>query len=168
MEEKDIERYNIFGDTQNNNVNPLPQQNNLNETVDANQVWPNQDFTNTPNPADLLKKDIENSSNINTQNTNYGVNIEQSSNVENSNINPTNVQTKQNVSSNKANQDKLNVSQENISIKSTNVQQSNVKESPKENKNGYKESKSNVFIIVIFILLALFIIFLPQLSSFIK
>lgn len=166
MEEKDIERYNIFGDTQNNNVNPLPQQNNLNGTVDANQVWPNQDFTNTPNPADLLKKDIENSSNINTQNTNYGVNIEQSSNVENSNINPTNVQTKQNVSSNTSNQDKLNVSQENI--KSTNVQQSNVKESPKENKNGYKESKSNVFIIVIFILLALFIIFLPQLSSFIK
>ena len=34
--------------------------------------------------------------------------------------------------------------------------------------NTYKESKSNVFIIVIFVLLALFIIFLPQLSSFIK
>ena len=33
MEEKDIERYNIFGDTQNNNVNPLPQEtaNNMNQ-----------------------------------------------------------------------------------------------------------------------------------------
>ena len=104
MEEKDIERYNIFGDTQNNNVNPLPQQSNLNGTVDANQVWPNQDFTNTPNPADLLKKDIENSENISIQNTNYGVNMEQSSlnqmNVENNNINTTNVQTIQNSSNN--------------------------------------------------------------------
>lgn len=172
MEEKDIERYNIFGDTQNNNVNPLPQQSNLNGTVDANQIWPNQDFTNTPNPADLLKKDIENSENISTQNTNYGVNMEQSSlnqmNVENNNINTTNVQTIQNSSNNTVDQSNSNVSQENINTQSTSVQQNNVKESPKENKNGYKESKSNVFIIVIFVLLALFIIFLPQLSSFIK
>ena len=140
--------------------------------MDANQVWPNQDFTNTPNPADLLKKDIENSENISIQNTNYGVNMEQSSlnqmNVENNNINTTNVQTIQNSSNNTVDQSNSNVSQENINTQSTSVQQNNVKESPKENKNGYKESKSNVFIIVIFVLLALFIIFLPQLSSFIK
>ena len=106
------------------------------------------------------------------QNTSYGINMEQSSlnqmNAENSNINTTNVQTIENSSNNAVDQAKENVSQENINTQSVNVQQNNVKESPKENKNGYKESKSNVFIIVIFILLALFIIFLPQLSSFIK
>ena len=180
MEERDIERFNILNNQENNFNNTSSQQQNVVNGVqqtntNVNQIWPDAQFYQTPNPADLLKNDI-NETDLNNFSNNQSTfsdttfkqpemssvmnqgNVSQSEKVTTDSNIPTNIQQVQNNSS--------QVEQSNINVGQS-VKEQNIKEVKKIN-NGYKEKSNSAFIIIVFILLALVIIFLPQISDFIK
>lgn len=179
MEEKDIERFNILNNQENNFNNISSQQQNMVNGVQqtntgVNQIWPDAQFYQTPNPADLLKKDID-ESNLNDFSNNQSAFSNNTSeqqvmpNVENHDFieQPTQVTTDSNVQSIQNNSSQVEqTNNENITVQQP-IQEQNVKESKKIN-NGYKEKSNSIFIIIVFILLALVIIFLPQISNLIK
>lgn len=179
MEEKDIERFNILNNQENNFNNISSQQQNMVNGVQqtntgVNQIWPDAQFYQTPNPADLLKNDID-ENNLNDFSNNQSAfsnnTFEQQvmPNVENHDFieQPTQVTTDSNVQSIQNNSSQVEqTNNENITVQQP-IQEQNVKESKKIN-NGYKEKSNSTFIIIVFILLALVIIFLPQISNLIK
>lgn len=111
MEEKDIERFNILNNQENNFNNISSQQQNMVNGVQqtntgVNQIWPDAQFYQTPNPADLLKNDID-ESNLNDSSNNQSAFSNNTSgqqvmpNVENHDFieQPTQVTTDSNVQS---------------------------------------------------------------------
>ena len=179
MEEKDIERFNILNNQENDFNKISSQQQNMVNGVQqtntgVNQIWPDAQFYQTPNPADLLKNDID-ESNLNDFSNNQSAFSNNTSeqqvmpNVENHDFieQPTQVTTDSNVQSIQNNSSQVEqTNNENITVQQP-IQEQNVKESKKIN-NGYKEKSNSIFIIIVFILLALVIIFLPQISNLIK
>lgn len=179
MEERDIERFNILNNQENNFNNISSQQQNMVNGVQqtntgVNQIWPDAQFYQTPNPADLLKNDIDenNLNNLSNDQSTFSNNTfgqQVMNNVENQDfmVQPTQVTTDSNVQSIQNNSSQVEqTNNENIAVEHS-VQEQNVKESKKLN-NGYKEKSNSAFIIIVFILLALVIIFLPQISNLIK
>lgn len=170
MDDKNIETYNVFGSNQgNNNAESQNLDNSISNqnSVNVNQVWPNAQFENTSSPVN-----------------NFGYqNIEKPQVIDNTyeeqpvmpNIQTTNMNTlNQEVFNNFTHENMENGIENNIASSeiSESISIKNVKDTSddiKSNKgNGYKEKSSNALIIIIFILLALVIIFLPQISNLLK
>ena len=148
MEEKNIQRYDIFG---NNVVGDQSGQYTVNNNYSQSSVQPVQNIAasvqsvqDTPTPVQPVMNQQMSMMNGMQQVQNVTQQVE-----------PTNAMSQQNVNT---------VQQQTEEVNKKEVKQ----EKHIAKKNGYKENSSNFLIIFIFVLLGLVIIFLPQISNLIK
>lgn len=164
MEEKNIERDNL-----NNNMysNQFNYDDSSSQNISSvNKIWPDAQFESAPNPADLVRNDIS------MQNVEQINNTVQVSTGESSMQNGFNSEMSQDDSVKtflETTNNLMNNMNSSVGIQQPQLNENVVEEKKdKKNKdNGYKEKSNNRFIIFIFILLALVIFFLPQISNFV-